>query len=267
MGGESDDVRTRPLLSWRFVAIPVLLIGLGMLWGSVYAAGEFPERRDRLHELRDAPACAAPPQRPADCTWTQEFIVSDIRLYEGRGSSISAMLTPPGQTYKWPTVYRNDGPLLNTLRDGDRVKGTIWRGGVVKIANEDAVQTTNASPATMPETMLTMAVVLAVSGLLFVYAAGWRLVRWSRRVPSPGMNCVLGVAVGLLIGGLAAMAVAGGTAEEAVPEVDVGALLLFAAIYAVLAAIMILVAVLMYRAVRSDGSTAAPAAALQDSSL
>ncbi|TDD29850.1 hypothetical protein E1287_30165 [Actinomadura sp. KC06] len=177
------------------------------------------------------------------------------------------MLTPPGQTYKWPTVYRNNGPLLNTLRDGDRVKGTIWRGGVVKIATGDAVQTTNASPATMPETMLAMAVVLAVPGFLFVYVAGWRLVRWSRRAPSPGMNCVLGVAVALLIGGLGAMAVAGGTAEDTVPEVDVGALLLFAAVYAGLAAIMILVAVLMYRAVLSDDQTAAPAPTLQDSSL
>ncbi|TDB87175.1 hypothetical protein E1264_15405 [Actinomadura sp. KC216] len=248
MGGNSGDVRERSLLTWRIAAIPVLLIGIGMLCGSAYAASEFSERRDELHALRDAPRCAAPPQRPADCTWTQEFLISDIQLYEGRNSGISAMLTTPNQGYKWPTAYRNDGPLLETLRDGDRVKGTIWRGDVVKIAARGAEQATLTSPYTMAETMLAMVVVLAVSGMLLVFGSGWRLVRWSGRAPTRGMNCVFGAAVGLLLGGLGAMAVAGGTAEESAPEVDTGALWLFAALYGAVAAVTVLAAALMYRA-------------------
>ncbi|MFI0406339.1 hypothetical protein [Actinomadura sp. 3N508] len=256
MGGAANDVRERPLLTWRIAAIPVLLIGIGMLLGSVFAAAEFPERRDELHALRDAPDCAAPPQRPADCTWTQEFIVSDIQLYEGRNEGIGAMLTTPEQGYEWPTAYRNDGPLLNTLDDGDRVRGTVWRGAVVKIATRDAEQATLASPSTMAETMLAMAIVLAVSGFLFVCSAGWRLVRWSRRVPTRGMNCVLGVAVGMVLGGLGAMAIAGGTAETTAPEVDMGALWLFAAIYGAWAAIITVVAAWTYRLTRPDEATA-----------
>jgi hypothetical protein len=58
--------------------------------------------------------------RPADRLWTQQFIVSGIRLYGGRDSGITAMLTTPNQAYEGPAEYRNDGPLLDELSDGDR---------------------------------------------------------------------------------------------------------------------------------------------------
>ncbi|MGP4026842.1 hypothetical protein [Actinomadura sp. 3N407] len=59
----------------------LLLIGIGLLWASVYLmAVEFPERKDELYALHDAVPCQGPPQRPADCLWDEESIVSDVRL-------------------------------------------------------------------------------------------------------------------------------------------------------------------------------------------
>ncbi|MGH3244287.1 MAG: hypothetical protein ACRDNL_28200 [Spirillospora sp.] len=77
------------------------------------------------------------------------------------------------------------------------------------------------------------------------------------------MKCVFGVAAGLVLGGLGAMVIAGRTADGTVAEVDVGALWLFTAIYGAWAAVITLVAALMYRALRADRLTDS-APALQD---
>jgi hypothetical protein len=234
-----------------------------MLVVGVFMAAEFPERRDELYALRDAPTCEASPQGSAECQWPQEFIVSEIRIDDlGRTRYFSAMLTTPNQKSKWPVEFRNDGPLLKTLRDGDRVTGTIWRGDVVKIAVGHVVQNTTKSPTSLAETMLVLAVWMGLPGLLLVYVCCWRLARWSQRIPTAGMNCVLGLSGGLLLtGGVAAMiamSIARHASNTSAPEIDTRALWLFAVIYGSSTAIMVFtIVVVMYRIVRKERTQAA----------
>ncbi|RSN52512.1 hypothetical protein [Actinomadura sp. WAC 06369] len=91
--------------------------------GSAFLAAEFRDLRDDLYALRDAPRCEAPPQGAAECRWQQEFAVSGVALDDGE--DIVAEFTTPQHGNRWDAEFRTRGPLLEKLREGERVPGVL----------------------------------------------------------------------------------------------------------------------------------------------
>lgn len=167
------------------VAVTWLLLGIAGVVGAVAAAAlAVPGRLAEQRAFDAARDCPAAPRGPADCLWRQEFAISGIRLYSGRGSEIAATLTDRAGV-AWPTTYKTNEPLLDDLDDGDTVVGTVWRGDVVRIAAPGGVQETTANPGGFAEAAVGTALVLGPTGLLLIVAAGWRL-RCRARESLPG---------------------------------------------------------------------------------
>ncbi|TDC63396.1 hypothetical protein E1200_22420 [Actinomadura sp. GC306] len=180
-----------------------LLAGVGLV---VLAAGllaaEAPNGDRDLRAYESAPPCPSPPQEPADCRWTTDFTVSALHLTHKKNESDSAVLMDADGD-RWDTSYPNRGPVLNTLDEGDRVTGTVWRGRLTEIAAGGDSQRTNAAPADMRTRVLIGALILVPSGVLMAAASTWRLLR--RRAfpePTPGMVATLGLAYALFLAGL-----------------------------------------------------------------
>ncbi|QFG22597.1 hypothetical protein [Actinomadura sp. WMMB 499] len=173
------------------VALLWILLGVAGVAGAVaLTLSSLPDQLDEQRALDTATPCPAAPRASADCLWKQQFTISDIRLYAGRNSDITATLTD-GEGTEWATAYPNNEPLLDDLDDGAPVVGTIWRGEIVRIAALGDVQRTTASPVGFAETYAGTALIAGSSGLLMLVAGGWRL----RRRADPAMPSGL---VGLL---------------------------------------------------------------------
>lgn len=197
MTSQSSHSNTATTVVW-------LLFGVVAVLASVMISTvDVPERLADRRAFESAADCPTAPEAPADCQWKQEFTVSGIRLYRGKSSPITATLTDRGGN-EWPTEYRNDGPLLERLGDGDRVVGTVWRGQVVKIATEGAEQVTRASPTDLSEAAVSLAIACGPSGLLLVIACVWRLRRRSEPTLSKPMACLVLLSIGLAVVAIAA---------------------------------------------------------------
>ncbi|OLT26638.1 hypothetical protein BJF79_43300 [Actinomadura sp. CNU-125] len=181
------------------VAVLWLLLGVAGVVGAVaIGVTGLPDRLAERNAIESTTGCGEAPREPADCLWEQDFVISGIRLYAGRGSEITATLTDRAGG-KWATEYKTNEPLLDDLRDGDPVRGTIWRGEVVRVGALGDEQDTSAAPAGFAESYAAAMLVVGPSGLLMIVAGGWRL----RRRAEPAMGKGL---AGLLwfTGGMAA---------------------------------------------------------------
>ncbi|GAA0551605.1 hypothetical protein [Actinomadura livida] len=193
----------RGIMKSIFMTVLNLAAGVGLV---VLAAGllaaEAPDGDRDLRAYESATRCQAPPRAPADCRWTAKFTVSDVRLTSKRGESDSAVLTDADGD-GWETSYPNSGPVLNTLDEGDRVTGTVWRGRLTEIAAMGQSQRTHAAPVDMRTRVLIGALILVPGGVLMTAASTWRLLRLrARPEPTPGMVATLGLAYALFLAGL-----------------------------------------------------------------
>jgi hypothetical protein len=179
-----------------------LLFGVALVAFAVVLLTTVAPGGDRdLHAYQAAPRCPAAPSAPAECRWTQEFTVSGVRLTHSKSKPNRAFLTG-ADGVRWETLYSSNGPIVDTLDEGDLVAGTIWRGRLTEIAAEGASQKTQDAPADMRARALIAALIIIPSGLLMTAACAWRLRR--RRaapVPTPGMVATLGLAVALILAG------------------------------------------------------------------
>ncbi|GGU92663.1 hypothetical protein GCM10010182_04980 [Actinomadura cremea] len=194
------------------VAVLWLLIGVaGVIGGAALAVTGVPDRLDEQRALDSAADCPAAPREPADCLWRQEFAISDITLYAGRNSEITATLTDRAGD-AWATQYPNNEPLLDDLDDGDPVVGTIWRGEIVRIAALGDEQDTTADPSGFAETFAGTALLVGSSGLLMAVAGGWRLRRRAEPAMPAGLVGLLWF-TGIMAGVTLAIGIAVATAE------------------------------------------------------
>ncbi|MGV9423934.1 hypothetical protein ACWDO7_06515 [Streptomyces sp. NPDC003656] len=191
-----------------YVAVTALLCSLVAVGLLAFAGLQLPRTVERDRALKEAVPCRSVPREPADCLWRQPFTVTAIHLWSGRrGDGIHATLISPGGG-KWPTEFRNDGPVLSGLDEGDRVTGTIWRGRLVRISADGAVQVTENSPDALPESIVALLVVCGPSCLVLAVACGWRLRSPKERGWRRGPKLTAALAAGLAGAGLIAALVA-----------------------------------------------------------
>ncbi|MGW4195665.1 hypothetical protein [Streptomyces sp. NPDC005004] len=191
-----------------YVAVTALVCSLVALGLLTFAGLQLPHTVERDRALKEAVPCRSVPREPADCLWRQPFTVTGIHLWSGRrGDAIHATLVSPGGG-KWPTEFRKDGPVLSALDEGDRVTGTIWRGRLVRISAHGAVQVTENSPDTLPESIVAMLVVGGPSCVVLAVACGWRLRSPKERGWRRGPKLTAALAAGLAGAGLIAALVA-----------------------------------------------------------
>ncbi|MFC4504729.1 MULTISPECIES: hypothetical protein [Streptomyces] len=181
-----------------------LVFGLAVVAISVLVALGLGDTVERDHGLKSAVDCPSVPLDPSDCLWRQTFTVSEIHLWSGkRSENIRATLTTANGD-EWRTGFRDNGPVLDELRDGDTVTGTIWRGLLVRISAHGADQPTTDNPDTLPESQLAVLVACGPSSLLLVAACGWRVRRIRQPEWSRGMKYLRRLAAGLTGAGVLA---------------------------------------------------------------
>ncbi|NVI89735.1 hypothetical protein [Actinomadura sp. BRA 177] len=195
------------LLRSTIATVLTLLVGAGLVALMVgLVATEVPDGNRDLDAYKAAPRCPSAPAEPAECRWTQEFTVSDIRLTYKRGKLDRATLTDANGA-KWETAYTTTGPVLDDMDKGDRLTGTIWRGRVTEVAMNGDSQDTEAAPDDLRARILIGALIVIPPGLLIMAVCVWRLGdKWThRRVPhdpTHGMTATLGLAMTIFFGGL-----------------------------------------------------------------
>ncbi|MEW2129419.1 hypothetical protein [Streptomyces sp. NPDC005435] len=185
------------------------VVGLALL---TVVSLELPRAVESERAFKEAVPCRSVPEADADCLWRQPFTVSGIHLWSGRrGDDIHATLTSESGT-AWRTGFREDGPVLSALGDGDRVTGTVWRGRLVRIAAKGDVQVTEASPDALPEDHVAMILVCGPSCLLLAVACAWRLRRPGERAWRRGPKLTAALAGALAVAGVIAAVVTSGFA-------------------------------------------------------
>ncbi|MFH8347574.1 hypothetical protein [Streptomyces sp. NPDC018045] len=103
------------------------------------------------------------------CLRTVSFTVENTEVRGGRNGSYKATLSgaPVGNGV---AVFGDSEPVLETLRPGDRITGTVWRGLVMTISKAGARQSTSYAPRDEPQMTAALGTflgLLAVMGLVF----------------------------------------------------------------------------------------------------
>jgi hypothetical protein len=130
-----------------------------------------PSDVERYRDYSAAESC--PGQLPAeawqDCLRTVAFTVDGTKVERSKRGGYKADLS--GSPF-WNGVvsFGDPGPLLETLKSGDRVTGTVWRGDVTAISKGGVRQKTSDEPRDEPQMIValgTFAGLLAVMGFAF----------------------------------------------------------------------------------------------------
>ncbi|WAU82501.1 hypothetical protein O1Q96_23810 [Streptomyces sp. Qhu-G9] len=119
-----------------------------------------------------------------DCLRTVSFTVESTQIKQSRSGSYKAALSG---TPFWNGVvaFGDPGPLLEQLRPGDQVTGTVWRGDVMTVSKEGVRQGTSEEPRDEPQMTVAIGTFL---GLLAAMGLGFGTVRMTRplgREPFP----------------------------------------------------------------------------------
>ncbi|MGM9382983.1 hypothetical protein [Streptomyces antibioticus] len=126
-----------------------------------------------------APPCpgGVPVRAYEDCLRTVTFTVDATKVDRGKRGGLRATLS--GTPY-WDgvVVFGDPGPVLEELRPGDRITGTVWRGEVVSIAESDARgvrQRTSDAPRDEPQMPAALGTGLGLLAALALVFGGARL--------------------------------------------------------------------------------------------
>ncbi|MFE0731131.1 hypothetical protein ACFW2X_23370 [Streptomyces antibioticus] len=119
----------------------------------------------------------APGRRYEDCLRTVTFTVDATKVDRGKRGGFRATLS--GTPY-WDGVvaFGDPGPVLEELRPGDRITGTVWRGEVMTIARGDARgvrQRTSDAPRDEPQMAAGLGTGLGLLAALTLVFGGARL--------------------------------------------------------------------------------------------
>lgn len=200
--------------AWHLnTAVAAALVLAGGI-GAVIVTGRLVQDDAALAAYREAARCPAAPTVAAECRWSRQFTVTEIRHFKRRNQQNGVVLVAADGS-RWETSYAADGPVFDHLSDGDRVTGTIWRGMVTEIAAVGATQETMNAPADLRKRYQVGAMILVPGLPLAVVAGGWWLVLLARRGRSTaGLHATLGLAPGLIVCGMFSPALAGESGDD-----------------------------------------------------
>ncbi|MGW0466766.1 hypothetical protein ACWDX6_16030 [Streptomyces sp. NPDC003027] len=184
--GPRDERRRSPDPT-RFLvgaALGVLLLGL--------SAWQFTAVPDRLADedaYAAAPACPDGTTWSDPCTTTVQATVRGTREEaRGKGRRHFLILTEAGSdTARHVRMGGAPGPVLASVRPGDVVTTTYWRGEIRRVGIGGAVEETHASPLDDWRSTLGIGLAALPVGLLFLWLSLWAGPRLPRRRPAePG---------------------------------------------------------------------------------
>lgn len=133
-----------------------------------------PSDTQRYREYMAAEPCPAGTVATAgeDCVRTYAFTVEKTKNDSGsRGSSYTATLTM-GPSWRSTVDFGDSGPVLEVLKPGDRVTGTVWRRQIMTVSKGDLRQNTAEAPRDEPQMTVAIGTFLALLAALgFVFGA------------------------------------------------------------------------------------------------
>ncbi|MEW5659986.1 hypothetical protein [Streptomyces cinereoruber] len=157
----------------RLLGLLLVLVSVVPAAGCVLAFADWlPTGVARYEEYRTAERCAA---APAPGVWREDCL-REVELdvvgtvVERRARNSDYQATVSGERFRGELDFGDPGPLLNTLRAGDRVVATVWRGDVVALAKDGLRQKTSEEPRDEPQMTAaggTGLGLLALTGLAF----------------------------------------------------------------------------------------------------
>lgn len=196
------------MLRHVLMAVLPLITGSGLVAGGVFLIFGVAPGGDRdLRAYEASERCASAPFGPdefpqdVECRWTREFTVLETRKTRKKGELDSAILRDANGSTR-EVFFPSRRPVFDYLSKGERVTGTFWRGELTEVAAEGASQGTDEAPTDMRARSHIGALIILPGGVLMVVAAAWRLMRPTARHPAPFSVATLGLAYGLLFGGL-----------------------------------------------------------------
>ncbi|WP_045557653.1 hypothetical protein [Streptomyces sp. FxanaA7] len=135
-----------------------------------------PRDMDRYEAYWAAVPCTAevPARAWEDCLRTASFTVDSTRNEASRSGGFEATLSG-GPFWNGTVAFGDPGPLLERLRSGDRVTGTVWRGDVVVLGRGDVWQSTSEEPRDEPQMTAAIGTFAGLLAALGFWLGGMRL--------------------------------------------------------------------------------------------
>ncbi|MFH9352443.1 hypothetical protein [Kitasatospora sp. NPDC017646] len=183
-----------------------------------------PDDTERYHSYTTAAPCPAgsPGAAVEECVRTVPFTVSGTVVHSAGKSSRFRATLDGAPIWSGEVGFGDAGPLLDALKPGDRVDGTVWRGRVMRLERAGIAQSSYDAPRN--EAQFT-AGVGTFTALLAVFAAALGVLLCTGRTASVALTRSLFLWTLLACGAPAVLAFWAGLPWWTVPAVAVPAAL------------------------------------------
>lgn len=156
----------------RVLGLLMIVVSVALAAGCVLAFTNWlPANVARYEEYRAAERCPADSTPDAwweDCLREIDLTIVDTVVRGGKGSEYRA--TVDSKRFHGRLDFGDPGPLLDTLQEGDKAVGTVWRGDIVALTKGRIRQKTSDEPRDEPQMIAAAGAglgLLAVPGLVF----------------------------------------------------------------------------------------------------
>ncbi|MHA4815414.1 hypothetical protein ACXZ65_13785 [Streptomyces aculeolatus] len=154
----------------RVLGLLMIVVSVALAAGCVLAFTSWlPANVSRYEDYRTAERCPAnstPDEWREDCLREIDLNIVDTVVRGGKGGEA----TVDGERFHGKLDFGDPGPLLDTLQEGDKAVGTVWRGDIVALTKGRIRQKTSDEPRDEPQMIAAGGAglgLLAVTGLVF----------------------------------------------------------------------------------------------------
>ncbi|MFM9456400.1 hypothetical protein [Streptomyces europaeiscabiei] len=137
-----------------------------------------PQDMNRYEEYGAAEPCGAdaPAKEWEDCLRTVSFTVDSTRNTSSRNGGYRAALSG-APLWNRTVEFGGPDPLLERLRPGDRVTGTVWRGDITALSRGGVRQSTSGEPRDEPQMTAAIGTFAGLLAALGFWLGAMRLTR------------------------------------------------------------------------------------------